>query len=776
MLKGKLLPKYLLTFHRRSVQKLRDFTMVFRIDHATRETQFVAHAEPRTVSLSIASSIDGMIEQLNQQIDYLSQSPNEFDLAFANKIISTLDTKKQKKRERIKVVAHFKQALFVFVQQKVGNEKQVPGDTIVNALKWLKKRDRTNIAVYNGLLKTCFERQKNMPAAEELAAGTISREPPSDAEKVATNRIVKQYFNQSSDEAIWVAKMIARLDMWIKMTAEDELEALPITGQKELVEFLLYAYGNKKLYEQLKANRSAETEGILFLRDYCFLTGADRGAERLLDTLEKVQKDPIVKALSNSIYAITEPPDGCESALIEMFEETKDATDTIQTAYNEWKKAFDAVSQEKQMEWRLQDSCIDLLGKIRQEATGVDGQEEVLATVSKYLEQIGTIKERKEEVFQLLQDPAYRAPLEYNQIRRAYSHQALKEDLRTMLCIVCPGINKNQQLSHFFRECEECSDVLTALERTASLFTVHQSGDVLLRDEVEYQTLHGHKGTLYSQISLLNPKNALQFIWDFITKGPFEVSGYIGRRIHAALVATDEGGNKRIAEIEACFQAEAMTLESTTHDTVYRPDFKKLLCEKSKGQLLGKYENDEGAMLADLERRYKAASDEIVGGVMIAGNLIRNSQCKASASFVKAWARENLPEGLRLIISAFADFLFAGDRGFMERIAQLIKQIRGHEIDEEEASAATSRFCSEFIAQVLKQTIDKVNKDLADELGLDEDFESLQQVIDVPVDEIHPTLLEQKLKCNGCFKEVEEQSAFTRYIVQISDRLKTSGK
>lgn len=722
-------------------------------------------AKPQTavhsrINKKIATSVDGLLEQLNAQIDNLSQNEVLFDWEFSKKIIGKLSSRKKRAEEIAVVTAKFKQSLLVFAQNNIRQKREVAEGVTRAVLDWLKQQEPSNKG-YDALLLNWFTsigQERSLEAQKIDAAYPVTLSASAELEKVQQN--TRKYFKKIDEESVWVAKMTGLLEGWVLL--EGEIQPLPVQDQEELIQFLTYCYGNQNLYKQLKSS-GAEDQGAHFVRDFCFLTHADAARDRLDEILKSVADDPLIIEIRKGVEAVQDPEKGLEADLIQMFTASQGRQDPLQNAYHAWKTTLDAILPEKRMAWRLSEemttpSCKSLLEDIRREAEKLPSERDTVELVSEYLKQLGSLKTAQQTLVDSLQD--HTPKLRYSDLRRAYSHQLLFRDYQSVLRKLCPTIVQHKLLHGFFEGCAHISSSIDKLEQAQASFPFYESGDVLLRDEVEYRSLHGSKSYFYSQFSLLNPAQALQLLWGLVTLGPFEVSGYAGSRVHASIV-TAKQESVSLSEIEKRLQSYPITLESTTHDVVYRPNFERLLRPDVKLQLVNTLGSEQNVITV-LQDRYKRQVNEIFETLQALDVQITNSKFKAGAAFIKAWARKHLPERLRVVASELIDWLLKEPTGLIFRMQRFIYQIQGHEVEEDLANFEARRFCSEFVAEIIKKTINALNQELREEFELTTD--ALYEVIDVPVEELHPSYLEEKLL--PYFDQVTSVPPFTRYVVQ----------
>lgn len=650
-----------------------------------------------------------------------------------------------------KALRSFENELYHFIENELALEDHDQGEVqfALDGVKWLQERGQRLEAQHRVLTQLIQSRavstanqltnRKLLPKADSQDTGAVSRLASAGSAKLTK----KEKEGCSLIEKINNAPKEKRPSILTK------------AERQKVLKFLKSAIGNRELYRKLK-KLHAETSVIMRIRDLAFLTSDDkRPIRKEIEKFQNAIESTNLHQISDAEYTICDPKEGYEVELFSYEGKNKG----LKKAIDAFKAALEAIPPRNRFEWRLGDECRKLLCDILGQAANSD----IKPIVEGYLLQTQRVKEIIQGYEADAKRSDYTPPLDFDTVRRAHSFQRLDDFFGTVILPACPDVKDDSELNSICNSAKQCEEAWYTLLIASSLLPLAQSGDVLLHDERKVKALNTSKGPVYSDLSWRkNPLLPFKILWEVLNSSLFSVQPYFtGARIHAAGVFYDQNRvNKyHTIEVEGLFQTPSLDPRRPAQSVMYRFDAAKMIGDQKLNELAGKLKKSPKQAAAWLNELYRQEYDDVALGVKKAGDLLQNCQFRASLSYLKSLARKHLPEPLRKA-AVFGASILLGENGLIERIEKFLLTLKGVV----PAEKIERKFCSELIAEIMKNTIEKVNAKVQNVAGM---TECLPQLIDIPPGEIYPNLLEEKIKNH--FELVQEPPLLSKILLGDSE-------
>lgn len=686
-----------------------------------------------------------------------------------------------------RAISRFEKKLIGFVENEVELEEHSFDEMgfAQAGITWLKTRnhptgDREQLLdQLSQKLQACFTgSQERKPApvlaleAPLVASGdgrTVKKQSQLSTNQTSANQQAR--IAEVGAERIKVGKLtkdekksLELIQKLFDSSPENKATSLNEVEKKELLTFLQKAIGNKELYRKLKNLGINTTTAQNIIRDIAFLTSdSKKTLQGELQTFTEAIAEAEIEQLSNSEYTIADPTEGAEAVIVACKAAAKNKA--LATQLNMWKTRLAQVPERDRFEWRRSAENIRLLKEIKAAAPQ---KSPLLNAVDEYLEEVEKINKIITGWEDKVRESTYKPPLTFDNLRRMYALRNVYMWMQADFLKVYPSIATDSVLKGLYDAGKQCKELTNDLRTVSNLLPLAQSGDVLLHDEKRVKALRGSKAIIYSEQSLLHhPSIIFTMIKDVLSQSFFAVQPYFtGSRLHAAGVymapygkEKNEGWDYRGIEIEGELMTPYFNLQQVSQSVSYRFDA-SLMPKESVHVLMDKTQKTEKEVIAWVNELYRYKYDTIAHGIKNAEGVLRNCQYRASMAFFKSLARKMLPEPLRKA-AIFGASLLLGETGLIAKVMSLASYLQTGKFTEEDGEKIKRKFCSELISQVIQKTIQEVNEEITRELGVGD---LLPQIIDVPPDEIHPNLLEEKIQ--PYFKEVTELPLLARLLLK----------
>lgn len=509
-----------------------------------------------------------------------------------------------------------------------------------------------------------------------------------------------------------------------------ESKRLNFTGKERdfIAEFLVFARANKELNEYL-VNKEPKTEveeslcaytwvtlrekqdctqeatkvenileetGLQTFRDICHKTEIDRDGEPklardCLDALFCESPNPD-KYIGDFVSAYNEATKG-KTKRKEGEKEDPNFTE-LEELYSQMKFTPEIPKAKQQFSKNHLEIVTRVHNKLEKMKDSSFYIQSVRTKLNRAYEMIVEYKEKLEKGINLkaqLEKAAKTAP---QKISLKELHLLEQFALFNGLFEILPKGMKQDERLELSESSQQAATVLGDLDYLLQLLPSYEPGDIILDDEIMKKGFQGKKESqVYSlQGGCLPPTNLIS---DLATKGPFAVQPYFtGSRTHAAIagVFPDKQGvaTLRRQEILTDFEDEPVSLVETVTSVSYRPNFEKFLTEEGRTAVEALKKKDKDFSLSAL---YQKHLNSYMTRNREKFKTYQNDCFKAANAFI-----EKLPWFPRKIIGLLQNRLMPQAPLTPEETKNLAK--------------TTKVFCSEFVAIIINDIRNEVEKEL----------------------------------------------------------------